>query len=138
MFSSADPYKNQQYSELKKACIKDKELFEDPEFPATNTSLFFRRSPPGRVEWKRPGEISDSPQLFVEGISAHDLNQGIVGNCWFVAACSCLALKPNLWKRVRSYQKYTAVQTSAKASAKNIVKISVVLYGHTLKAMFCF
>lgn len=100
MFSSAEPYKNQHYSELKKACIKDKELFEDPEFPANNSSLFFRRSPPGRVEWKRPGEISDSPHLFVEGISAHDLNQGIVGNCWFVAACSCLATKPNLWKKV--------------------------------------
>lgn len=100
MFSAATPYKNQQYSELRKDCIKNKELFEDPEFPATNSSLFFRRSPPGRVEWKRPGEICDSPHLFVEGISAHDLNQGIVGNCWFVAACSCLALKPNLWKRV--------------------------------------
>uniref|UniRef100_A0A8C6WLH6 Calpain 6 n=1 Tax=Neogobius melanostomus TaxID=47308 RepID=A0A8C6WLH6_9GOBI len=100
MFSSAVPYKNQHYSELKKACIKDKKLFEDSEFPAINSSLFFRRSPPGRVEWKRPGEISKSPHLFVEGISAHDLNQGSVGNCWFVAACSCLALKENLWKKV--------------------------------------
>ncbi|KAM8835619.1 calpain-5-like isoform 1-T2 [Synchiropus picturatus] len=100
MFSSATPYKNQHYSELKSACIKDKKLFEDPEFPATNSSLYFRRAPPGVVRWKRPGEISSSPRLFVEGISAHDLNQGIVGNCWFVAACSCLALKPNLWKKV--------------------------------------
>ncbi|XP_053702895.1 calpain-5-like [Synchiropus splendidus] len=100
MFSSATAYKNQHYSELKSACIKDKKLFEDPEFPATNSSLYFRRAPPGVVRWKRPGEISGSPRLFVEGISAHDLNQGIVGNCWFVAACSCLALKPNLWKKV--------------------------------------
>uniref|UniRef100_A0A665U1Y7 Calpain 6 n=1 Tax=Echeneis naucrates TaxID=173247 RepID=A0A665U1Y7_ECHNA len=100
MFSSAAPYKNQHYAELKKNCIHDKTLFEDPEFPATNTSLFFRRSPPGAVVWKRPGEISNDPHLFVEGISSHDLNQGVVGNCWFVAACSCLALKPNLWKKV--------------------------------------
>lgn len=47
-----------------------------------------------------PQEISQDPHLFVEGISSHDLNQGVVGNCWFVAACSCLALKPNLWKKV--------------------------------------
>ncbi|XP_034034423.1 calpain-5-like [Thalassophryne amazonica] len=100
MFSSASPYKNQHYAELKKDCITSKKLFEDPEFPATNDSLFFRRPPPGRVEWKRPAEISSDPHLFVEGISSHDLNQGIVGNCWFVAACSCLALKPDLWKRV--------------------------------------
>lgn len=100
MFSSAVPYKNQHYSELKRECIKDKKLFEDPEFPATNASLFFRKPPPGLVQWKRPAEITNEPHLFVEGISAHDLNQGIVGNCWFVAACSCLALKPHLWKKV--------------------------------------
>ncbi|XP_029957693.1 calpain-5-like isoform X1 [Salarias fasciatus] len=100
MFSSAEPYKNQHYAELKRDCINNKTLFEDAEFPAVSTSLYFRKPPPGYVEWKRPGEISKSPQLFVEGISAHDLNQGVVGNCWFVAACSCLALKPNLWKRV--------------------------------------
>ncbi|XP_074528860.1 calpain-5-like [Halichoeres trimaculatus] len=100
MFSSAVPYKNQHYFELRRDCIKDKTLFEDPEFPANNSSLFFRKPLPGYVEWKRPREISDAPRLFVEGISAHDLNQGQVGNCWFVAACSCLALKPDLWKKV--------------------------------------
>ncbi|XP_068186420.1 calpain-5-like isoform X2 [Antennarius striatus] len=100
MFSSAVTFKNQHYSELKKNCINDKKLFEDPEFPATNSSLYFRKPPPGYVQWKRPGEISSDPHLFVEGISSHDLNQGVVGNCWFVAACSCLALKPHLWKKV--------------------------------------
>ncbi|XP_078122380.1 calpain-5-like [Sander vitreus] len=100
MFSSAVPYKNQHYSDLKRDCINDKTLFEDPEFPAINASLYFRKPPPGHVEWKRPKEICNEPRLFVDGISSHDLNQGIVGNCWFVAACSCLALKPNLWKKV--------------------------------------
>lgn len=46
-------------------------------------------------------EITSEPHLFVEGISSNDLNQGVVGNCWFVAACACLALKPHLWKKVR-------------------------------------
>lgn len=100
MFSSAVPYKNQHYAELKRNCINDKTLFEDAEFPVINSSLYFRKPPPGLVEWKRPAEISNAPSLFVEGISAHDLNQGVVGNCWFVAACSCLAMKPELWKKV--------------------------------------
>ncbi|XP_066515238.1 calpain-5-like isoform X2 [Hoplias malabaricus] len=100
MFSTVAPYKNQHYSELKKECLEHKKLFEDPEFPCNNSSLFYRSPLPGRVEWKRPGEISESPRLFVEGISSHDLNQGEVGNCWFVAACSCLALKPKLWQKV--------------------------------------
>ncbi|KAM4726367.1 calpain-5-like isoform 1-T2 [Anableps anableps] len=100
MFSSAVSHKNQNYADLKKQCIQNKTLFEDPEFPATNSSIYYNKSPPGVVQWKRPGEICESPHLFVEGISSHDLNQGIVGNCWFVAACSCLALKPDLWKKV--------------------------------------
>uniref|UniRef100_A0A8C6L406 Calpain 6 n=1 Tax=Nothobranchius furzeri TaxID=105023 RepID=A0A8C6L406_NOTFU len=94
------PYKNQHYADLKQNCIRDKILFEDPEFPATNSSLYYSKPIPGRVEWKRPGEICESPHLFVAGISSHDLNQGEVGNCWFVAACSCLALKPHLWQKV--------------------------------------
>ncbi|KAJ3591314.1 hypothetical protein NHX12_009260 [Muraenolepis orangiensis] len=100
MFSSSTLYKNQNYDLLKRNCLKDRSLFEDPEFPTTDKSLYFKKAPAGRVEWKRPGEISDEPHLFVEGISAHDLHQGSVGNCWFVAACSCLALKPQLWKKV--------------------------------------
>lgn len=100
MVSSVKPYKNQHYADLKKDCIRNKTLFEDPEFRATNASLYYNKPPPGRVEWKRPGEISQKPHLFVEGISSHDLNQGVVGNCWFVAACSCLALKPKLWQKV--------------------------------------
>ncbi|MCJ8748362.1 hypothetical protein PDJAM_G00164000 [Pangasius djambal] len=100
MFLSPTPYKNQRYDVLKKECQENKKLFEDSEFPCNNTSLSYRNPLLGRVEWKRPGEISETPHLFVEGISSHDLNQGEVGNCWFVAACSCLALKPDLWQKV--------------------------------------
>ncbi|KAL0994057.1 hypothetical protein UPYG_G00117260 [Umbra pygmaea] len=100
MASTATPYKNQRYSELKKKCQEDKKLFENTEFPVTNASLFYKKPPPGKVDWKRPGEISSEPHLFVDGISSDDLNQGLLGNCWFVAACSCLALKPDLWHKV--------------------------------------
>lgn len=60
MFSTATPYKNQQYRELKSDCIRDAKLFEDPEFPATSSSLYFKKPPPGFVEWKRPGVSSAS------------------------------------------------------------------------------
>ncbi|XP_035265940.1 calpain-5-like [Anguilla anguilla] len=100
MFRKFTPHKNQRYYDLKQECRLEKKLFEDPEFPATDKSLFYQKSPPGHVEWKRPKEICDDPHLIVEGISAHDLNQGTLGNCWFVAACSCLALKSELWNKV--------------------------------------
>ncbi|XP_078056899.1 calpain-5 [Mustelus asterias] len=45
-------------------------------------------------------ELCTDPQLFVDGISSRDLNQGSLGNCWFVAACSCLATERSLWQKV--------------------------------------
>ena len=40
------------------------------------------------------------PKLIIEGLSNSDLNQGALGNCWFVAACSALALEKKLWDKV--------------------------------------
>uniref|UniRef100_A0A8C5QB73 Calpain 6 n=1 Tax=Leptobrachium leishanense TaxID=445787 RepID=A0A8C5QB73_9ANUR len=91
---------NQNYFELKKECLKNKKLFEDPEFPPSDESLYYHTLPMQNVEWKRPGELCEDPHLFVDGISHHDLHQGKLGNCWFVAACSCLALREALWKKV--------------------------------------
>ncbi|XP_038642930.1 calpain-5-like [Scyliorhinus canicula] len=93
-------YKDQKYRELRKTCLREKILFEDPLFPTSNESLYYTRSPPGNIEWKRPSELCPDPQLFVDGISSRDLNQGSLGNCWFVAACSCLATEPTFWKKV--------------------------------------
>ncbi|XP_024122539.1 calpain-5 [Oryzias melastigma] len=100
MSSSVVAFKNQNYAELKRDCIQRRKLFKDPEFPANDLSVFHKEQPRDVVKWKRPGEITSNPHLFVEGINSHDLNQGEVGNCWFVAASSCLALKPNIWEKV--------------------------------------
>ncbi|XP_044283303.1 calpain-6 isoform X2 [Varanus komodoensis] len=94
------PFKNQKYQELKQQCLEQGKLFEDPEFPASDASLFYSGPPPEPVEWKRPKELCDDPHLFVHGISSHDLHQGLLGNCWFIAACSCLALQKKLWQKV--------------------------------------
>ncbi|XP_060710438.1 calpain-5-like [Hemiscyllium ocellatum] len=93
-------YKGQDYRALRRSCQRQRSLFEDPHFPVTNDSIYYTKSPPGTIEWKRPGELCEDPRLFVDGISSRDLNQGSLGNCWFVAACSCLATEPSLWKKV--------------------------------------
>ncbi len=41
-----------------------------------------------------------SPKLVVDGLSSNDLNQGTLGNCWFVAACAALAPNKGLWEKV--------------------------------------
>ncbi|NXW82033.1 CAN5 protein, partial [Alopecoenas beccarii] len=100
MSSSVQLFRDQKYHELKAQCVQQRRLFEDPEFPASDESLFYQSAPPRKVEWKRPKDLCEDPHLFVNGISSHDLHQGTLGNCWFVAACSCLALRKTLWQQV--------------------------------------
>ncbi|XP_053478742.1 calpain-5a [Ictalurus furcatus] len=100
MFSSVVPFEDQQFAALRKQCQQNGRLFEDPLFPAEDRSLFFQGNHFGRVIWKRPKELCEDPHLFVNGISAHDLQQGQLGNCWFVAACSSLASREALWHKV--------------------------------------
>lgn len=52
-----DPFSgviNQSYDEIKKRCLEEGCLFEDPEFEAEDSSIFFSRAPPRPFEWKRP------------------------------------------------------------------------------------
>ncbi|KAG8006176.1 Calpain-5 [Nibea albiflora] len=93
-------FQGQSYHKLKRACLRRGGLFKDPLFPATAQSLFYKREPPPGLTWKRPREICKDPRLFVDGISTRDLHQGSLGNCWMVAAISCLASQPSLWKKV--------------------------------------
>ncbi|ELW65028.1 Olfactory marker protein [Tupaia chinensis] len=99
MFSCVRPYEDQNYAALKRACLRKKVLFEDAHFPATDDSLYYKATPGPAVRWQRPKDICEDPRLFVDGISSHDLHQGQVGNCWFVAACSSLASRESLWQK---------------------------------------
>uniref|UniRef100_A0A3Q1FTT7 Calpain-5-like n=1 Tax=Acanthochromis polyacanthus TaxID=80966 RepID=A0A3Q1FTT7_9TELE len=92
-------FQGQSFHKLRRACLRRGALFKDPLFPATNQSLFYKREPPLGLTWKRP-RICKDPRLFVDGISTRDLHQGSLGNCWMVAAISCLASEPSLWKKV--------------------------------------
>lgn len=94
------PYEGQSFSTLRRRCLQNGALFEDPLFPPSDSSLFYQSNSVGHVTWKRPQELCSDPRLFVDGISAHDLHQGQLGNCWFVAACSSLASREPLWQKV--------------------------------------
>ncbi|XP_065104662.1 calpain-5 isoform X2 [Paramisgurnus dabryanus] len=93
-------FQGQCYHKLKRACLRRGTLFKDPSFPSSTESLFYKRAPPPGLTWKRPRELCKDPRLFVDGISTRDLHQGSLGNCWMVAATSCLASEPSLWKKV--------------------------------------
>lgn len=97
------PLKDQHYEELKRQAQETGELFVDNEFPADDSSLFYTGNVgqlPGDVVWKRPKDIHENPKLFVDGACSCDVVQGMLGNCWFVAACSSLAQEKELWNKV--------------------------------------
>jgi len=46
------------------------------------------------------GDLCSRARLVTEGVGRHDVVQGELGNCWFVAAASVLAGVPALWEKV--------------------------------------
>jgi len=46
------------YDEIKAQCLRENRLFEDPDFPAIDSSVFPTKRPPRPFEWKRPGVSS--------------------------------------------------------------------------------
>lgn len=84
---------------------EDEALFEDRDFPPKDTSLFYDRSTPiarlqGDVTWLRPQEICSTPALFADNINLSHSKQGLLGDCWFLCACSFLLKNRHLLNTV--------------------------------------
>lgn len=43
------------------------------------------------VVWKKASEIFNNPDVFKDGIHPNDINQGALGDCYFLAVLSALA-----------------------------------------------
>lgn len=94
------PRKQADYETVRRQLLQNRQLFEDPDFPAVDQSIFFSQKPPRPFEWKRPHELCQNPQMFVGGASRFDIAQGELGDCWFLAALAALALDEHLLYKV--------------------------------------
>ncbi|XP_025889252.1 calpain-3 isoform X2 [Nothoprocta perdicaria] len=92
--------KEKSYEELHKKCLEENILYEDPDFPPNETSLFYSQKIPIKFEWKRPREICENPRFIIGGANRTDICQGELGDCWFLAAIACLTLNKKLLCRV--------------------------------------
>uniref|UniRef100_G1KRC7 Calpain-3 n=1 Tax=Anolis carolinensis TaxID=28377 RepID=G1KRC7_ANOCA len=92
--------KEKTFHELHKKCLEKKILYEDPDFPANESSLFYSQKLPVKFEWKRPPEICENPRFIIGGANRTDICQGELGDCWFLAAIACLTLNEKLLFRV--------------------------------------
>lgn len=116
------------YDEIKAKCFRERRLFEDHEFHADDSSLYYAPTPEpsGKYIWRRPKEIANSFTFFtkeyipgdrllysrkynkpaafiVDGVNRFDVKQGRLGNCWMLAALSCLSMRPDLVMKVVPY-----------------------------------
>ncbi|XP_047444824.1 calpain-10 [Mugil cephalus] len=80
-------------------------LFEDRDFPDEDASLFSDRFTPiarlqGDITWLRPQEICQAPALFPDNINLAHVKQGLLGDCWFLCACTFLLKSKQLLNKV--------------------------------------
>uniref|UniRef100_UPI00358EFEA7 calpain-3 n=1 Tax=Myxine glutinosa TaxID=7769 RepID=UPI00358EFEA7 len=92
--------KGKSFHQLHKECVEQGVLFQDPDFPAIPSSIFHSQSLPMHLEWKRPSEICKNPRFVVDGCHRTDILQGELGDCWVLAAFSCLTMNQELLTRV--------------------------------------
>ncbi|XP_057376387.1 calpain-B-like isoform X2 [Daphnia carinata] len=90
----------QDFVQIRDSCLQNGTLFEDASFPADTSSIYYSRRTARDFVWLRPTEIVEDPQLFVEGASRFDVQQGELGDCWLLAAMASLTLNPKLFHQV--------------------------------------
>ncbi|EPQ01510.1 Calpain-9 [Myotis brandtii] len=71
----------QSFEQLRRECLQKGVLFEDPDLPATDSSLFYSERPQIPFVWKRPGEIVENPEFILGGATRTDIYQGELGEC---------------------------------------------------------
>lgn len=72
------------YEQLKQECLSRGVLFEDSDFPACNSSLFFSENPPIPFVWKRPGVSMPWRSLSRPAQNQAPLCFGDAPNTWSV------------------------------------------------------
>jgi len=94
----------EQFEKKKQDLIDRKELFEDPDFPANSGILDSDHAKNPNVVWRRPEEIlkqySLVPKFIVGSRVRFDVDQHVLGDCWFLAALATLATRPALLETV--------------------------------------
>uniref|UniRef100_UPI0037E8312C calpain-12 n=1 Tax=Semicossyphus pulcher TaxID=241346 RepID=UPI0037E8312C len=95
-------FMDQDFKTILEECLKSGQLFCDSTFPAEQKSIGMPEDadPKKAIKWQRPKEISENA-VFVEGTTGTtDICQGQLGNCWLLAALSCLTMHPTLFVKV--------------------------------------
>ncbi|CAH8826219.1 unnamed protein product [Trichobilharzia szidati] len=93
-------FKSIEYEIVVRTVRETKQLYEDPDFPASDISIGNIPDLKGKVEWKRPKDINRDAQFFTGSPSRFDVDQGYLGDCWFNAVVASITKYPQLLFKV--------------------------------------
>ncbi|NXT26637.1 CAN14 protein, partial [Syrrhaptes paradoxus] len=99
IFQKHTPPIQQNYQALLEACLKNKCLFTDDSFPAHISSIgtgALLKKLPQNLQWKRPHALHRNPVFYTSNRKQLDLCQGLVENCWFLAALEALTFHQDI------------------------------------------
>jgi len=95
------------YEQVKSSCLESGDLWTDPDFPATNSSLFSQGKQQLNIVWKRPKDLVINPEFIVD-THPFDVLPGKLGDNWFVQCLRCLYnSKGLLYRAVPADQGFT-------------------------------
>jgi calpain, invertebrate len=90
----------QDFYAIRQRCLESGILFNDPNFPANSESLFPTQQLEHDYEWLRPKDICNDPQFFIDSFSRFDVLQGVLKDCWLLAAVANITQNEKLFYRV--------------------------------------
>ncbi|NXM36603.1 CAN14 protein, partial [Oxyruncus cristatus] len=99
IFQKHTPPIQQNYQALLESCLKNKCLFTDDNFPPHMSSIgtgALLKKLPRNLQWKRPHALHKSPVFYAANRKQLDLCQGLVENCWFLAALEALTFHQDI------------------------------------------
>jgi hypothetical protein len=88
------PFLDQIYEDIQGECLAKKNLFIDTKFPYIDDQT------KKNLIWKRPYDVTDTPQFFINSAHRRDPSQGELSDCWFVVAIANITIHKQIFERV--------------------------------------
>ncbi|XP_072930857.1 calpain-C isoform X2 [Epargyreus clarus] len=88
------------FERIKASCLQRQLLWEDPDFPAIQPSVFYHQVPPFTFEWKRAKELYANPAFLLDNSDTFDVVSGRLGDKWLLSCVRVLYLCKGLFYRV--------------------------------------
>uniref|UniRef100_A0A8C5KUY6 Calpain-13 n=1 Tax=Jaculus jaculus TaxID=51337 RepID=A0A8C5KUY6_JACJA len=104
-------FNDQDFRSLRDHCLSRGERFVDETFPAEASSIgqkLLQGKKLSDAAWKRPQDLSEGPPHFIlDGASRFDIQQGVAGDCWFLAALGSLTQNPQCLQKILMDQSFS-------------------------------